>query len=303
MTPRRFLVLSAVILVHCATSPQKAAPPPQAPERAKTPPPAARALRAGAQTAAMQGKYARCAELLARAAEIDPEESPKNAYDAACCLAKSGNSTRAFQKLQESLDRGFRDLEWLKRDPDLQTLHPDGRWNPLLERAQVKFDVYLKTINAELYQIFQDDQADRRPGPQGINWAEVTPRDEKRRLRVEKILDSGGAKASDDYFYAAMVFQHGHEIQDFQLSHQLALKAVELDPNNRAARWLAAAAKDRELMNLGKPQLYGTQYRMKDGRMELYQVDPTITDEERAKWNVPPLEEAKRRAEALSGRK
>jgi hypothetical protein len=117
---------------------------------------------------------------------------------------------------------------------------------------------------------------------------------------VHQILDSGGAKTSDDYYSAAIVFQHGKTIADFQRSHLLALKAVELDPNNKRALWLAAASKDRELMNLGKPQLYGTQYRKVDGRMKLYQVDPSVTDEERAKWNVPPLEEAKERAKAMT---
>src|SRR5262249_9166116 len=100
-----------------------------------------------------------------------------------------------------------------------------------------------------------------------------------------------------------MVFQHGNDVADYQLSNQLALKAAELDPTNKKARWLAAASKDRELMNLGKPQLYGTQFRTENGKWVLYDVDPSITDEERANWNVPPLEQAKKRAEAMNAPK
>jgi hypothetical protein len=128
----------------------------------------------------------------------------------------------------------------------------------------------------------------------------VIARDAKRRERVRQILDSGGAKVSADYFHAAMVFQHGEKVSDYQLSHNLALKAADLDPTNKLARWLAAASKDRELMNLGKPQLYGTQFRIENGRWVLYQVDPSVTDEERAKWNVPPLEQANKRAQAMN---
>jgi hypothetical protein len=106
---------------------------------------------------------------------------------------------------------------------------------------------------------------------------------------------------ADDYYHAAMILQHGRTAEDFDLAHQLSLKASELEPTDRAARWLAAATKDRYLMTLGKPQLYGTQFkRDPGGPWYLYPVDPSITDEERAKWNVPPLAEAKKRAEALN---
>ena len=67
-------------------------------------------------------------------------------------------------------------------------------------------------------------------------------------------------------------------------------------------RWLAAASKDRELTREGKPQLYGTQFRDIGNGMELYPVDPSITDEERARWNVPPLADAKQRAAQMTRR-
>jgi hypothetical protein len=62
------------------------------------------------------------------------------------------------------------------------------------------------------------------------------------------------------------------------------------------ARWLAAAAYDRWLMTGGLPQKYGTQYRFAKGRWVLHEVDPTTSDGERARWDVPPLAEALRRA-------
>jgi len=50
-------------------------------------------------------------------------------------------------------------------------------------------------------------------------------------------------------------------------------------------------------MMQGKPQKYSTQYRSAGDHYELYDVDPDTSDEERALWNVPPLAEARRRAE------
>src|SRR5205814_2837548 len=99
---------------------------------------------------------------------------------------------------------------------------------------------------------------------------------------------------------AAMVLQHGKGIEDFGKAHELALRAVQLRPGYDSARWLAAAALDRKLMNEGRPQKYGTQYRKVSGRWELYDFDPSTTDEERALWKVPPLNQAMRRAAEMN---
>ncbi|WP_284243268.1 hypothetical protein [Thalassotalea insulae] len=40
---------------------------------------------------------------------------------------------------------------------------------------------------------------------------------------------------------------------------ELSLKAAALDPTNKNARWLACAAKDRYLLKMGKPQVWGMQ--------------------------------------------
>jgi hypothetical protein len=157
--------------------------------------------------------------------------------------------------------------------------------------------------SSELARLFQEDQADRAGGFAQVQWPVMSKRDAQRRRRVREILDDGGARSSDDFFHAAMIFQHGETAADYQLARSLAMEAIQLDPKNQEARWLAAAARDRELMNLGKPQLYGTQFRREGARWVLYRVDPTMTDEERARWNVPPLESARQRAEQMSAPK
>jgi hypothetical protein len=73
---------------------------------------------------------------------------------------------------------------------------------------------------------------------------------------------------------------------DFRLARDLALEAAELDPKNRA-RWLVAAATDRELVRLGKLQKYGT-HGDRAGIQTLYDVDP-VSDAERAQCFVPAL--------------
>jgi hypothetical protein len=152
--------------------------------------------------------------------------------------------------------------------------------------------------NAELRALFDDDQGDRK-GP-NLDWAVVGPRDEAREQRVNEILAAGGAKTSADYFHAAMVYQHGSTPAQAQRAHELALEAVALDSSNDTAKWLAAASEDRRLMYEKKPQKYGTQFTTSGAGWVLWEVDPTITDEERAQWNVPTLAEAKEKAVKLN---
>jgi hypothetical protein len=244
--------------------------------------------------------YARCGALLGRAAERLPDEAIELRYDEACCHALAGNQLAGLSAIEQIVALGYRERERLERDDDLRPLRDDPRWARALARADANAAAYFKGANPELQRLHEEDQADRRSGPSGINWAEVTPRDEARRKRVRALLSEGGAKVSADYYHAAMVFQHGSAVDDFRASHDLAKQAAALDPRNRQAKWLAAASKDRELMALGRPQLYGTQFRKVEGRWELYQVDPSISDEERRRWNVPPIAQAKRRVAMLN---
>jgi len=150
-------------------------------------------------------------------------------------------------------------------------------------------------VNAELAAIFTADQADRSDW-QTIDWSIVRPRDEARRRRVDEILAAGGATTADDYYHAAMVYQHGGEIDDSRRAHALAQQAVAIDPTHAKARWLCCASEDRLLMREERPQRWGTQFELVDGVWRLYPVDGSVDDEERARWNVPSLAEAHRKA-------
>ncbi len=159
-------------------------------------------------------------------------------------------------------------------------------------------------MNKELQALFEQDQADRRAFEQldHEQIQQMLQRDRERRQRVEELIGSEALQAPEDYFHAAMVFQHGEKLEDFWKAHELAMRGAEL--GHPDCRWLSAAAYDRWLMNQGKPQKYGTQYTTRDdGPYRLWDVDPNTTDEERAAWNVPPLAEALRQAEELNQRR
>jgi len=109
-----------------------------------------------------------------------------------------------------------------------------------------------------------------------------------RNERVD-IIAGDALKDAADYWHAAMLLQHGDSLDDSWRAHELAKHGAAL--GHAGCRWLAAAAYDRWLVTQGKPQKYGTQSRMIDGRLELCEVDPATTDAERTEWLVKPLAE------------
>jgi hypothetical protein len=104
--------------------------------------------------------------------------------------------------------------------------------------------------NPEMARMFAEDQADRTGT---IDWKTVAPRDEAR-------LAEGALTTAEDFHAAAFVFQHGSTADDYLLAHTLAMAAVA--KGKADSMWIATATLDRYLMQIGQPQVYGTQFRV-----------------------------------------
>lgn len=151
----------------------------------------------------------------------------------------------------------------------------------------------MKPVNEELRALLAADQQDRDGGNLSPDARE---RDRIRLRRVKELLKAGAAEDAEDLFCAAMILQHGSALEDYWQAHEVAKAST--DGGCAPARWLAAAAYDRWLMHQGERQHFGTQYfAMAGGPLRLWEVDPTTTDDERARWDVPPLRDALERVE------
>ncbi len=153
--------------------------------------------------------------------------------------------------------------------------------------------------DAELLRLMKEDQADRQP--KVIEWSVVTPRDRTRLARVKQLYADGRVRTGADYYHAALVLQHGERAEDYLLAHEFCVAAMMLGKSDIESASLGAAAEDRFLMTIGRAQRFGTQYRA-DGKgpMQLYRVEPGVSDELRRLMAVPPLSEAKARATGLT---
>ena len=155
----------------------------------------------------------------------------------------------------------------------------------------------------ELAKMFKEDQSDRRDCPDEGPCFIVPARDKDRQQAALELLRSGQVRTANDYFHAALIFQHSRSAEDNALAHALASIAARIDPRHRGAKWLAAAAWDRTLMRRGKPQWYGTQYAKSSAgdRWDLHPVDEkAVTDEDRKAVGLAPLAELRERARKLA---
>jgi len=152
---------------------------------------------------------------------------------------------------------------------------------------------------SQLKHLYEEDQQDRL----NFNWddkkhpeyqeklQELIQKDERRRKRVLRLYTQQKIKTAQDFYYAALILQHGNSPNDFKIANEFAKKAMIAGLEK--AKWLYAATLDRWLLSRGKPQKFGTQFKKEGGRWKLIKpIDPTISDKERAKYGLPPLSKA-----------
>ena len=153
-------------------------------------------------------------------------------------------------------------------------------------------------VSEELARLFTEDQSDRKVP--SIDWKEAGPRDAARLARVKQFYQGGALQAGMDFFHAAMILQHSSSAEDHLLAHEFCV--VALSHGVEQAKWLAAASEDRFLMNIGRPQRFGTQYQIPKphGGWSLYEVSTEVEDSLRSALNVPSLFQAQAYADDMN---
>ncbi|MEP3656042.1 MAG: hypothetical protein ABJO36_14195 [Litorimonas sp.] len=115
---------------------------------------------------------------------------------------------------------------------------------------------------AELIKIYEADQGDRKAFVE-----DMMARDLDRRERVSKLAAKGCLFDQDDYWMAALVYQHGQLPAHFLQAIVYANKAADLKMSTQNSSntlsvnvdGLQQVTIDRYLMSLGYKQLFGTQ--------------------------------------------
>lgn len=84
-----------------------------------------------------QGRIADGLKMDRRLVRLQPE-NPTAHYNLACSLALSKRKSDALRELQKAVKLGYRDIDWMQQDPDLDPLKAHPVFQALLETLEPK---------------------------------------------------------------------------------------------------------------------------------------------------------------------
>ena len=233
-------------------------------------------------------------------------------YNAACSWALANNSDSSFFQLNRIATKAnYMNYGHITTDPDLNSLHNDNRWKPLLDlikRNKEKAEANLnKPLVAQLDSIYNEDQKYRlqieeiekkyglESNEMKDHWKIINQKDSINLSKVKSLLDSYGWLGTDIVGRQGnstlfLVIQHS----DQRTQEKYLPMMREAVKNGKATGSSLALLEDRVALGQGKKQIYGSQIG-RNNETKLYYVlpleDPDNVDKRRAEVGLQPLAE------------
>jgi hypothetical protein len=231
-------------------------------------------------------------------------------YNAACSWALAGVPDSAFFQLERIVAKlNYSNYRHITADSDLNSLHDDSRWNPLIEKIKQnkeKEEINLnKPLVEKLDSIYFEDQTYRKQidaiekkygwesKEMKNHWEIINEKDSINLIKVKNILDKYGWLGADVVGVTGnvtlfLVIQHSD--QETQEKYLPMMKGAV--KNGKAEGSNLALLEDRVALKQGKLQIYGSQI-ARDTQTQLYYVspleDPDNVDKRRAEVGLGPL--------------
>ena len=235
---------------------------------------------------------------------------PNDRYNAACSWALAEVPDSAFFQLNKiATKENYTNYGHITTDPDLNSLHNDKRWKPLLEiikqnkdNAEVNLN---KPLVATLDSIYVEDQKYRQQ-IDGLekkygweskemkdHWKVINEKDSINLIKVKSILDKYGWLGAD------VVGGQGNSTLFFVIQHSDQATQEKYLPmmreavnSGKAQGNSLALLEDRVALGQGKRQIYGSQID-RDPETQIYYIsplaDPDNVDKRRAEVGLGPL--------------
>jgi hypothetical protein len=233
---------------------------------------------------------------------------PDDYYNAACSWVLAGNKVKAVNYLHQSIELGWLNINHLKKDTDLDSLHNTWEWEQLVDKLQRNVDEFESHLNKplmkELEAIEESDQRYRMMmdsvqkkfgwDSKEIKdlWTKQDNLDSINLIRIKEIIDNygypGKSLVGNQNSTAWLVIQHADlSTQEKYLSIlQNAAQIGELPKPS------FALSVDRVRMRKGEKQLYGSQLKMKNGHYAIYPIEDELNvNKRRAEMDLGPLED------------
>lgn len=144
------------------------------------------------------------------------------------------------------------------------------------------------------FNLYKHDQKNLRQWINNWNNRQFSKQNRKLRRKITYLLSQRKVREPVDYFYAAIIYQHGFTEYASHKALLYSRKAVK--EGYTKGKWLVAAATDRLLQLQGKLQKFGTQVvNMKAKKLKMYPVNLKTTDKERKFYGLPSLKKLQKR--------
>lgn len=231
-------------------------------------------------------------------------------YNAACSWALANKPDSAFFNLYRIATlMNYTNYGHITTDQDLNSLHSDKRWDPLLQIIKENKDKAEANLNkplvAKLDSIYTDDQKYRiqigsvekvfgnNSKEMRALWDTINYKDSLNLIQIKAILDTYGWLGSDVVGTQGsttlfLVIQHS-ELATQEKYLPMMREAVK---KGKASGGNLALLEDRVALRQGKRQTYGSQIGQ-DNETNLYYVlpleDPDNVDKRRAEVGLPQL--------------
>lgn len=233
-------------------------------------------------------------------------------YNAACSWALAATPDSAFFQLERIATKSnYTNYGHITNDPDLNSLHNDIRWHPLLEIIKKNKELSEADLNkplvAMLDSIYIEDQKYRQQIG-GIeknygweskemkdHWKIIQEKDSVNLIKIKYLLnqygwlgaDVLGSQGNSTIF---LVIQHADQATQEQYLPMMR-EAVK---KGKAQASSLALLEDRVALGQGKRQIYGSQIG-RNAETKFYYVspleDPDNVDKRRAKVGLGPIAE------------
>ncbi len=220
---------------------------------------------------------------------------PSDRFNSARTWALSGEKDSAFFQINRLLTKTdylvFHDLI---NEKDFDSLHHDKRWQQVLHSLNPNNELYQDSLANVLNVIYQLDQKYRSSNTDfQFHAEEAVKQDSINLANVRAIIDKHGWLSVNEVGRIGnttlwLVLQHAPLSV---MEHYLPVLQRAVD-SGKASKKNLAYFQDRILMYQGKPQLYGTQYKILDGsvEMKLWDVaEPENLDKRRASMGLQPM--------------
>ena len=231
-------------------------------------------------------------------------------YNAACSWALADVPDSAFFQLERIAHKAnYTNIGHITTDSDLESLHNDNRWKPLLEKIKQNKDKAEANLNKPLVAVLdsvytedqkyrkQIDEIQKKHGWESKemqqHWKIINEKDAINLTKVKSILDKYGWLGSDvvggqGNSTLFLVIQHSDQATQEKYLPMMR-EAVK---NGKAQGSSLALLEDRVALGQGKRQIYGSQIgRNPDTNLHfvLPLEDPDNVDKKRAEVGLSSL--------------